>query len=454
MKARIVDATLREGCQAPGVHFNIDQCVAIARMLDALGVDMIECSHPYRSELERLRLEALVRLGLRAPLIAHARARNEDILAVRDSGTPWVGIFCGINEISRNSRLSGRSSESVLDLVRRSVAYAKSLGLHVRYTVEDGSRTPLDLAIEALEAAVSEGADRVCYADTLGAMTPSNFGSSIRTIRSTLPCVDIEVHVHDDRGFAMSNAWMALESGANWVSASVNGIGERCGITDLASLLANLDLSGERAIEQADLLQRLSRYVAAITRSQPDVRRPVVGRNAFTHTAPLHAKAVGVMPSSYSVFDASRLGRALKVARKPLGADIDSCSVLPQVISATELRYHRAGPGSRYVMVDERFVADARQYCIVRDIPEVVEPPAPHVDPHRHDCDSLFLFVGREEGLKGLRVEVMLEGATRTLESPASLFVPAGTLHSYRILNGCGLFLNHVLAGSYNDSLL
>lgn len=453
-RVSVIDATLREGNQGAGVQFSVEQSVHIAHMLDALRVDMIECGHPYASALERERVQALAAAGLRAPLLSHARARVEDIQAVKDCGAHWVGIFCGINRVSRLTRLSDRSTDSVIDLIRRSIALAKSLGLQVRYTVEDGSRTPLDLVVHVLQAAVAEGADRVCYADTLGAMTPTEFGLAVRSVRAALPNTDLEVHIHDDRGFAMANAWAAIEAGANWISTSVNGVGERCGITDLALLLANLDLAGSRPLIDATVLQQLARYVGAVTRSQPDDRRPIVGRNAFTHTARLHARAVQRTPLAYAVFDARRMGRELRIAEPAARPSLDEMLVSPQVICATELKFHRPGPGSRYVMIDERFVKDARQYCIVRDIPHQKQPAAGHVDPHRHSCDSLFLFLGHGEGLTGLTVEVLLDREQRTVQSPAAMFIPAGAKHSYRVLGGSGLYINHVLAGDYNSSLL
>ena len=451
---RIIDATLREGNQAPGVRFSPEAAVNVARLLDAVGVDMIECGHAAIGPGEVERIRAIAALDLPTPLLCHARARASDIHAAAASGAEWVGIFCGINRISRVSRLRGQSGDSVIDMIRRAVGEAKRLGLKVRYTVEDGTRTPLDLVTDVLAAAVAEGADRVCYADTLGATEPLGFASAIAEIRRSLPDTPIEIHVHDDRGFAMANTWAGLDAGADWISTSVNGLGERCGITDLALLLANLDIAGIRPLRDGAALQHLSRYVGAVSRAPVDARRPIVGRNAFTHTARLHTQAMLVTQHAYAVFDAERLGRHVSIAPDYTPATLDNCIVIPPVICATELKYHRAGPGSRHVMVDERFVADARQYCIVRDIPPQAEPADAHVDPHRHICDSLFMFLGKGPGMQGLEVEVMLDGAMRTLRSPAALFIPAGALHSYRILGGEGFYVNHVANGEYNDSLL
>jgi homocitrate synthase len=42
---------------------------------------------------------------------------------------------------------------------------------------------------------------------------------------------DIEIHLHDDTGCAIANAYCALEAGATHIDTSVLGIGERNGIT-------------------------------------------------------------------------------------------------------------------------------------------------------------------------------------------------------------------------------
>lgn len=185
-----------------------------------------------------------------------------------------------------------------------------------------------------------------------------------------------------------------------------------------------------------------------------DARRPVVGRHAFTHTARLHRLAVSRDPSACEWIDPERIGRVREYDDQTLDYESGTLVTVPKVISATELRHHRKGPGKRFVMIDERFVPDCRQYCIVRKVLKLKRYGSGHVDRHSHTCDSLFLFVGDAADLTGLLVEISLDEETFTLQSPASVFIPAGVEHSYRIINGSGLFVNHVLSGSYNESLL
>jgi len=441
---------------AAGV-FSTPQSVEIATLLAASGVDTIECGHPRMGPRERERVAAVVNAVPDVPVLAHARACPEDIAAVAETGAKWVGIFLGVNGWSRRHRIAGSSEGELLDRIHRSVSNARERGLSVRMTIEDSSRTTEDELRTALKVAVDAGAARLCFSDTTGALEPRQIEHQVRAIVERHPETAIEVHLHDDRGLALANALAAVDAGATWVSTSVNSLGERAGITDLAALLVNLHLRAGRSLPPPGLLQDLSRRVGAYSRSRPDDRRPIVGRNVFHHQSRLHVKAVQGDPAAYELFDPSLLGRQRTVAA--VDADVsqrasEDLIIIPPVISAAELRYHRKGPGERFVLIDDRFVAGAGQYCIARRIPRGRHEGPGHVDPHAHDCDSLFGFLGDEEGYRGLMVEVRLGESLHTLRSPASVFIPAGTVHSYRAIEGSGTYLNHVLSGSYEESLL
>ncbi|WP_030210009.1 hypothetical protein [Streptomyces sp. NRRL S-87] len=450
----IIDGTLREGMQSAHGCFTLEQSVEVTTLLIRSGVDTIECGHPAIDESEMLRVAAVVEAAGDTPVLAHARAHLGDIQAVAKSGAAWVGIFLGVNDVSRRSRLPGSDLSDLYGRIRESVTHARELGLRVRFTVEDSSRTDPGELVEAYLVAIEAGAERICFADTLGILEPQDTAARVRELKKRCPGVDIEVHLHDDRGLAMANALAAIDAGATWVSTSVNGLGERAGITDYAALAANLHHRGTRELADGDLLGDLSRRVGAYSRSMPDHRRPVVGRDVFHHVAKLHVRAVEREPGSYEWVAPATFGRTGSVSRPQLPADPAAWVVDPKVISATELRHHRHGPGERYVLVDNRFVPGADQYCIARRIPQLDDYGAGHVDTHVHHCDSLFMFLGEGEGYGGLSVEVWLGDQVFPVQSPASVFIPAGVPHGYRVVGGAGTYLNHVLAGDYNSSLI
>lgn len=451
-KIKIIDTTLREGNQAPGVYWEIEDVKNIARALKALGVSCIEVGHPYANAHENNKVKEVVALQLGVPVLAHARALPADILAVKNTGADWVGIFIGINDISLKNKFSDPSLEHAIEKIATGIRYAKEIGLKVRFTLEDASRTSRSLQELAYTEAVKAGADRICYSDTVGILNVAASISEITHLRDLFPDVSIETHFHNDRGLALANA-LAVKDIADWVSCSVNGIGERCGITDTISFLINNRYENGEAIASGDIQEatKLSKMVDALSRSNNNDRSPVVGKHSFTHCADLHVKAFLKHQEAYCWLEKYPHQKIFNNKKLELESLINYA---PKVISAAELKYHRKGPGNRYVMMDERVFSAAGQYCIVREIDVFCEDYPSYVDVHTHYCDSLFVFLGDQAGYKGLKVSVCIENKEFEIDSPASVFIPSGKQHAYKVLLGKGTFINHVLHGNYNDSLL
>ncbi len=449
---RIIDCTLREGAQAPNVVWDTEQSITIARALRSFGVDCIEVGHPSASQQEFDRVAAIVGVDIGLPILAHARAQQADILRVAQSGADWVGIFAGVNEISRQYKFNGRDVDDIIDMVRTSISYARSLGLKVRFTLEDTSRTTWPLQAKMYSAAVAAGANRICYADTVGILLPHEARAAIARIKALIRDVPVEVHFHNDRGLALANA-LEVAPMVDWISTSVNGIGERCGITDTLTMKINSEYEGGLAVDKDSIkkARELSILIDAYSRSTVCERQPIVGDHAFTHCADLHIKAIEKDVNAYCWIPDYPAQKTQRNVPVPLATYVNS---RPKVISATELKYHRAGPGNRYLMLDERVAPNVKQYCIAREIERDCENYPSYVDVHTHRCDSLFLFLGDQPGKTGLRVMVQLGDKEFVLDSPASVFIPAGRPHTYSVLKGKGTFINHVLHQNYNDSLL
>ncbi|WP_305783560.1 LeuA family protein [Symbioplanes lichenis] len=308
----VVDCTLREGNQSPGTAFDPVNSVVVAAALHAANVQHVEIGHPSASANERARTEAVVRTGLFTSVMGHSRAHASDIRAVADTGASWVGIFLGVNEYSQRFRLR-RDAAEIISTIGPSVALARSLGLRVRYTVEDASRTPYPDMLKAYLVAIDAGAERVCFADSVGICDPAEVRSVISALRRDLPPVDLEVHFHDDRGLALANTLEAIGSGATHVSSSVNGLGERCGIVDTCMLVANLHHLGVPCGVDPATLYDLSQTVAEAAGDDPGLRRPVVGRHSFTHTARLHQVAVRREPACYNWRPPAEFGRSATI---------------------------------------------------------------------------------------------------------------------------------------------
>jgi len=304
----LVDCTLREGNQAPKVQFTIEDSLLISKNLAEAGIDCIEIGHPYASQLEFDRVTAVKKSQPNIQILSHARAREEDILAVAKTGVSCVGIFAGVNNHSQKHKFKKPYNE-IIKYINNSIRFAKEISLFVRYTLEDASRTDYSSLYHAYSCSIDAGADRICFADSVGNCSPDDIYKKISFLKNNFKSVEIEVHLHDDRGLAMANALAAISAGATHISCSVNGLGERCGITDTCALIANLYFIGRKCNANPELLYQLSRCVSTITKDEINLRRPVTGINSFTHTSKLHAMAVAGDPNCYQWINPILLGR-------------------------------------------------------------------------------------------------------------------------------------------------
>jgi isopropylmalate/homocitrate/citramalate synthase len=457
---KLIDQTVREGEQQAGVRFSARQKIEILHLLEEFGIDLVEVGHPGISPEDEQICRETAKAARRAEILMHARADKEEVRAAKRAGAHWVGIWASLNDMALATKFAGRTPSYVRGKIAEAIGEAKALGLMVRFTIEDASRTGWDAVETAGRVAREAGADRISLADTTGCWEPGQCGQAVALARAAFGC-DIEVHLHDDLGLAHANALAAIDAGAAVIDTSVLGIGERAGITNSLELTVSLfTLRGDKRFNLGKIPQ-LARAIRLATGHSPDSLRPVVGHNAFTHSSAYHVSAVARNPEAYEAFPPHLVGRSRTIAPGRPSLDRsparDTLAVgTPFIKGASELKYHRDGPGVRWVLMDSRVDPRASFYVIQRFIGLHGAPIVPenHVDSHAHHCDSLFIFWGDQPDGTGLTCRIQLEEETKTVESPASIFIPAEMEHSYSYVAGNGTYTNIVLAPDYNRSLM
>jgi 2-isopropylmalate synthase len=308
----ILDTTLREGEQTPYVNFTVDEKVEIAKMLDRVGVDMIEAGDPSVSPNVAKAIERIASLGLRAEIVAHSIAARQSIDRARACGAHRVAIFYATSKIHLDAKLH-KTEKEALAIIQEHVCYARSLGLNVRYTPEDATRTDFDFLVEVCNTAIRAGADRISFADTLGIMQPHTMFERVRLLRTKLLPCKIDLHCHDDYGLALANAMAGIRAGANCVHTTVNGMGERSGIPDLAeTILAFHNLERAEKFNLQPLVE-LSSYLEKVSGFFLAPNKPITGQNAFSHKSGVHTNGILKDPRTYEPFDPSLLGRERKI---------------------------------------------------------------------------------------------------------------------------------------------
>lgn len=313
---RIIDTTLREGEQFADAHFTSAQKRQIASALDAFGVDYIEVTSPAASKRALSDVQSIVRLNLKARIVAHVRCIPDDIDAAIRSGVHGINLFFGTSSFLRESG-HGRSLEQILEAARAGVQRVKAAGLEVRFSCEDSFRTSLDDLLPILRAVDALGVQRIGVADTVGIATPRQVYALVSLLRNELQA-DIEFHGHNDSGCAIANAHAAIEAGARYIDTTVLGIGERNGITSLEGLVARLAATDPALLGRYDLHQLipLAQLISAITGVPIPFNHTIAGSHAFSHRAGVHLGAILKDPRSYEALDPAAFGteRRLDIA--------------------------------------------------------------------------------------------------------------------------------------------
>ncbi|MCX8061680.1 MAG: Lrp/AsnC ligand binding domain-containing protein [Anaerolineales bacterium] len=362
----ILDSTLREGEQTPFVNFLVEEKMEIARLLDLVGVEMIEAGDPSVSPKVAEAIEQIAKLGLRAEIVAHSLARRENILRARDVGAQRVAIFYATSSIHLNVKLR-KTPQEVIDIISEHVAYARSLGLKVRYTPEDASRTDLEFLIQVCNAAIQAGADRISFADTVGVLKPEEVYERIQTLRQhLLPCA-IDLHFHNDHGLALANAMAGIRAGANCIHTTVNGMGERCGIPDLAEvIMVYHNLEGVKKYRLPPLMALVD-YVEKTSGFFAAPNKPVSGQNAFSHKSGVHTNGVLKDPRTYEPFDPALLGRERKlIIDKYTGKSAVLARLAEYGVEVTPEELER-------ILIEIKNLGDSRKQLFDADILDIAE---------------------------------------------------------------------------------
>ena len=317
-KIYIFDTTLRDGEQSPGASMNLDEKIQIAETLDELKVDIIEAGFPIASNGDFEAVQEISKKIENSKIAGLARANFSDIDrawdAIKGAKYPRIHTFIATSPIHMKYKLQKTPNE-VLELIEKTVVYARNLCPEIEWSCEDAGRSELDFLFKCIELAIKSGATIINIPDTVGYTFPIEYGNIFKNVRNNVPNIDkaiLSTHTHNDLGLAVANSLSAIKEGARQVECTINGLGERAGNAALEEVVMALKVRKDLMPFHTDLktrsITKISRLVSSITGFNVQPNKAIVGTNAFAHEAGIHQDGMLKHSGTYEIMTPEEIG--------------------------------------------------------------------------------------------------------------------------------------------------
>lgn len=314
----IFDTTLRDGEQSPGCAMNLEEKLRMARILDEMGVDVIEAGFPVASPGDFEAVNEIAKTVKNAVVCGLSRAIKGDIeasgQAIKPAKRKRIHTFISTSPLHMKYKLQ-MAPENVLDSVAESVTFARKFTDDVEWSAEDASRTEDDFLCQAVEIAIKAGATTINIPDTVGYAIPEEYGRKIRMLFERVPNIDkaiISTHCHNDLGLAVANSLAGIANGARQVECTINGIGERAGNAALEEIVMAIRTRADMMpfVNNIDTtkIMKASRALSMITGFSVQPNKAIVGANAFAHASGIHQDGVLKNILTYEIMTPESIG--------------------------------------------------------------------------------------------------------------------------------------------------
>jgi len=315
----IFDTTMRDGEQSPGASMSHDEKLELAKILEEMGVDVIEAGFPIASNGDFKAVHEIAKIVRESTVCGLARAALGDIdragEAVKPAARGRIHTFISTSPLHMKHKLN-MEPDAVLEHVSRSVAHARNLVGDVEWSAEDATRSDREFLARCVEAAIKAGAGTINIPDTVGYTYPTEYASLFRWLIETVPNADqvvFSTHCHNDLGLAVANSLAGVEAGARQIECAMNGLGERAGNAALEEVVMALRvrkdaLPYETGIDTTQIT-RASRYTSAITGFPVQYNKAIVGKNAFAHESGIHQDGMLKNRDTYEIMTPESVGQ-------------------------------------------------------------------------------------------------------------------------------------------------
>ncbi len=306
----IIDETLRDGEQAPGVCFTYKDKVRLIEMMEESGIDMVDVGLPIVSLNEAKTIKNILNKKWRINLAVSIRAKIKDVDVALSCGAHEAFLFTPVSDLHLTYKFNTSRAEAE-ERALQSVEYAVQKGMVVDFVAEDTARADMEFIIPLFDRITRAGADKIILCDTVSVLTPQGIKDLCLTIKNRMKeKIRFGIHCHNDFGLATANTLAAIEAGVQYPTLTVNGIGERAGNASLEEVvMAASNLMKIKHHVKAEKMYALSKLVEDLSGIIIAPNKSVVGYNAFRHESGIHVDGILKSLETYEPIRPEEVGR-------------------------------------------------------------------------------------------------------------------------------------------------
>ena len=326
-KIEIYDSTLRDGSQMHSIGFSVLDKIKIIKKLDEFGIDYIEAGNPGSNPKEIELFKELDNIKLHnSKIVAFGSTRRVNILPEEDqnlrnlinTSVPIVCIYGKACDFQVEKVLNTSLQEN-LNMICDSITFLTKHNKEVFFDAEhffDGYKANKQYTLKVIQTAIEAGATRIILCDTNGGTLTNEIFEITHSVCEQFKHTKFGIHCHNDMDLAVSNTITAVDAGVIQVQGTINGYGERCGNTNLCSLIPTLELKKNIKClanpENISMITGVSKFVDEVANHISNPCNPYVGNLAFTHKAGAHINAVNKDTKSFEHINPEIVGNVRK----------------------------------------------------------------------------------------------------------------------------------------------
>ena len=223
-KIRISDVTMKQ--TGPDISLSFREKIEMSKLLDKLGVDVIELEPIVQPKIDALRIKS-VAAAVRESIVAVPVALNAESVkttwnALKEAKKARLQVPAAVSPVQMEY-LFHKKPDAMLASIKETITECVSLCADVEFIADDATRSDPAFLAQALSAAIAAGAKTVTVCDTAGAMLPNEFTAFIRELYANVPelkDVVLGVSCSDQLSMADSCAFAAIRYGAGEIKAA------------------------------------------------------------------------------------------------------------------------------------------------------------------------------------------------------------------------------------------